>query len=214
MSLLTRFLNFIQENQLFEKNERILLAVSGGKDSVLMVHLFAKAGYSFGIAHCNFKLRDENSEKDEALVFDLAHQLKVPFYTKSFDTEKIAKKQKISIEMAARELRYKWFEDLRNHHQYDYVALAHHQNDAIETMLLNLTRGTGIAGLHGILPKRDLFIRPLLFLTREEIEDAIAKWKLIYRDDESNFSTKYTRNKIRLEVVPKLKEINPSLEKT
>ena len=214
MSLLTRFLNFIHENQLFEKNEHILLAVSGGKDSVLMVHLFAKAGYSFGIAHCNFKLRGENSEKDEALVFDLAHQLNVPFYATSFDTEKIAKKQKISIEMAARELRYKWFEDLRQQHQYDYVALAHHQNDAIETMLLNLTRGTGIAGLHGILPKRDHFIRPLLFLTREEIEYATDKWKLTYRDDESNFSTQYNRNKIRLEVVPKLKEINPSLEKT
>ncbi|MFC6103916.1 tRNA lysidine(34) synthetase TilS [Olivibacter domesticus] len=214
MDLLSRFLNFNDENQLFEKNERILLAVSGGKDSVLMTHLFAKAGYSFGIAHCNFKLRGESSEMDEALVFNLARQLNVPFYATSFDTEEIARERKMSIEMAARELRYQWFEDLRQQHQYDYVALAHHQNDAIETMLLNLTRGTGIAGLHGILPKRDRFIRPLLFLIREEVEAAIDKWKLTYRDDESNFSTKYTRNKIRLEIIPKLKEINPSLEKT
>lgn len=214
MSLLSRFSNFIHEYQLFKKEERILLAVSGGRDSVLMTYLFEKAGYSFGIAHCNFKLRGENSEKDEILVRALANKLNVPLYVTSFDTERVAKDQKLSVEMAARDLRYSWFENLRQTHDYDYVALAHHQNDTVETMLLNLTRGTGIAGLQGILPKRDHFIRPLLFLNREEVDGAVAEWGLSYRDDESNFSTKYTRNKIRLEVIPRLKEINPSLEKT
>ncbi|GAA4784141.1 tRNA lysidine(34) synthetase TilS [Olivibacter ginsenosidimutans] len=214
MDLSTRFLAFIQEHQLLLPHERVLLAVSGGKDSVLMAHLFAEAGFDFGIAHVNFMLRAEESALDEALVAALANELTVPYFVTRFETDNYAQKQGISIEMAARELRYAWFEELRIAHNYQYVALAHHQNDMVETMLLNLTRGTGIAGLHGILPKRDRFIRPLLFLTREEVDAAVQANQLHYRDDASNFSTQYQRNKLRWEVVPALKAINPSLEKT
>ncbi|MEH6305040.1 tRNA lysidine(34) synthetase TilS [Olivibacter sp. CPCC 100613] len=214
MGLLERFLKFGEEHELISHEHPTLLAVSGGRDSVLLVHLFEQAKLPFGIAHCNFQLRGENSERDEELVRNLAAEMGVPLFVKRFDTRASAEKQGISIEMAARTLRYEWFELLRSAENYQYIALAHHQNDSVETVLLNLTRGTGISGLHGILPKRDVLIRPLLFLTREEVTQAVEENKLVYREDESNFSTDYLRNKIRLEVVPPLKEINPSLEKT
>lgn len=214
MTLYERFLHFITDNQLFIENERILLAVSGGRDSVLLAQLFAASPFAFGIAHCNFQLRGQAADEDEASVKSLAEKLDVPFYVAHFDTRKFAQERQLSIEMAARELRYNWFEKIRAEHHYQYIALAHHQNDTVETILFNLVRGTGIAGLHGILPKREKLVRPLLFLTRTEVDQAIADLNLPYRDDESNFSTAYTRNKIRLEVVPKLKEINPFLEKT
>ncbi|WP_134089478.1 tRNA lysidine(34) synthetase TilS [Olivibacter sp. XZL3] len=214
MDLLERFLKFSEENRLFNRKDRVLLAVSGGRDSVLMTYLFAKAGLAFGIAHCNFGLRGENADDDERLVTALAAELNVPLYSKHFDTAAYAKEKGISTEMAARALRYAWFEQLRTTENYQYVAVAHHQNDSLETVLLNLTRGTGIAGLHGILPKRGALIRPLLFLTRAEVTAAVSERNLAYREDESNLSIDYLRNKIRLEVVPRLKEINPSLEKT
>lgn len=179
-----------------------------------MAHLFAEAKFKFGIAHCNFKLRGEHADGDEQFVEELAGKLHVPFHSIHFETSVYAKQQGISIEMAARTLRYKWFEQIRSINSYSYVALAHHQNDSVETVLLNLIRGTGIAGLHGILPKREALIRPLLFLNREEIEVAVNDKNLVYRDDETNFSPTYLRNKIRIEVIPRLKEINPSLEKT
>ncbi|MBC7913563.1 MAG: tRNA lysidine(34) synthetase TilS [Pyrinomonadaceae bacterium] len=211
---LRKFLSFIEQNQLFKPNEKVLLAVSGGKDSVLMAHLFNEAKFAFGIAHCNFGLRNAESEGDEQFTQALATTLGVPFFTRKFATDTFAKDHKVSIQMAARELRYEWFEELRQTFEYDYIALAHHQNDTVETVLLNLTRGTGIAGLHGILPKRGVLIRPLLFLNRQEIDQIISKDDLPYREDSSNSSTKYARNKIRHEVIPALKEINPFLEET
>ncbi|MFC0317722.1 MULTISPECIES: tRNA lysidine(34) synthetase TilS [Olivibacter] len=214
MGLLERFLRFGEEHDLISREQRTLLAVSGGRDSVLMVHLFAKAKLPFGIAHCNFQLRGQHADADEELVSNLAAEMEVPLFVKRFDTIAYARKQGISIEMAARALRYEWFEQIRLDQHYRYIALAHHQNDSVETVLLNLTRGTGIAGLHGILPKRGVLIRPLLFLTREEVTQTVLERNLVYREDESNFSTDYLRNKIRLEVVPRLKEINPSLERT
>lgn len=211
---LSKFLSFIELNKLFGPADKVLLAVSGGKDSVLMAHLFNEARFTFGIAHCNFKLRAKDSDEDENFTQKLAEQFGVPFFTTSFDTDAYARQHKISVQMAARELRYNWFEAIRKDNNYQYIAVAHHQNDTVETVLLNLVRGTGIAGLHGIAAKRDKLIRPLIFLNREEIDEIITSNQLAYREDLSNSSTKYARNKIRLEVIPKLKELNPFLENT
>ncbi|MGB4774174.1 MAG: tRNA lysidine(34) synthetase TilS [Daejeonella sp.] len=211
---LNRLLSFIKQHDLFQPEERTLLAVSAGRDSVLMVHLFKKAGFNFGIAHCNFNLRADEADADEQFTKKLAEKLDVTFYSKRFDTKIYSQKHHISIQMAARELRYDWLEKIRREFDFKYIAFAHHQNDGIETMLLNLTRGTGIAGIHGILPKRNQIIRPLLFLNRDEIDELVKTENLDYRDDSSNQSSKYARNKIRLEVIPKLKELNPKLEET
>lgn len=211
---LNKFLSFVELNQLFKQTDKVLLAVSGGKDSVLMTHLFNEANFSFGIAHCNFKLRGGESDSDEAFTRDLAQQVDAPFFNTTFNTRAFVEEHKISVQMAARQLRYDWFEQIRRDYAFDYIALAHHQSDTIETVLLNLVRGTGIAGLHGILPKRGKLIRPLLFLKREEIDALIVENKLPYREDNSNKSTKYARNKLRIDVIPKLKEINPHLEET
>ncbi|WP_131539220.1 tRNA lysidine(34) synthetase TilS [Pedobacter nototheniae] len=211
---LQQFQDFISKEQLFTKDDKILLAVSGGRDSVLMLHLFKALGIRVGVAHCNFNLRGEEAQRDEHFVKMLAHNFDVPFYVTHFETKKYASQHKISTQMAARDLRYQWFETLRKTEGYHYIALAQHQNDAIETVLINLVRGTGISGLHGILPKRDFLIRPLLFLNRAEIDQLIESNHIDYVEDGSNKSTDYTRNKLRLEVIPYLKEINPNLENT
>jgi len=209
-----RFVNFIEQNALFAPGTKVLAAVSGGTDSVLMSHLLKAAGINFGIAHCNFQLRGDEALRDQEFCQNLALKLRVPFHTINFDTTPYAAANKISIQMAARDLRYQWFDTLSRQHGYQSIALAHHQNDTIETILLNLTRGTGIAGLHGILPKNGALVRPLLFLTRDEINKIVADDKLDFVEDSSNASAKYARNKIRLEVIPRLKELNPSIEKT
>lgn len=206
--------SFIKQHALFDTEDKVLLAVSGGRDSVLMSHYFKQADFNFGIAHCNFKLRGSEADAEEQFTSDLADELEVPFYTTFFDTAAYASGKGISVQMAARELRYGWLEEIRKDFNYACIALAHHQSDTVETILLNLTRGTGISGLHGILPKRDKFIRPLLFLSREEIDKIIIQEGFKYRDDSSNQSSKYARNKIRLQVVPVLKELNPNLEET
>jgi tRNA(Ile)-lysidine synthase len=211
---LANFEAFVAQNQLFDREDKILLAISGGRDSVLMAHLFHDAGFRFALAHVNFQLRGEESDEDEAFCRDLALRLEVPFFVTRFDTAVYSDNHQLSIQMAARHLRYTWLEQVCETHQYDYVATAHHQNDSVETVLLNLVRGTGVAGLHGILPKRNKIVRPLLCLTRSEIEHAVATANLPYREDSSNSSIKYARNKLRLEVIPKLKELNPSLEET
>lgn len=209
-----RFQNFVEQHQLFNTGNRILLAVSGGKDSVLMVHLFRAMGVDIGIAHCNFNLRIDEAQRDEHFVKMLALSLDLPFYVTHFDTKKYATENKISTQMAARDLRYNWFEEIRSIKGFDYIALAHHRNDAMETVLINLVRGTGISGLHGILPKRDKLIRPLLFLNREEINQLVEENKFDFVEDSSNLSSDYVRNKLRLNVIPHLKDINPNLENT
>jgi len=211
---LENFVNYIKKNALFTEKDKILLAVSGGKDSVLMVQLFKLSGYQFSIAHCNFNLRGDESQRDETFVKLLAKDLAVPFHSTHFDTKAYAKIHQVSTQMAARDLRYQWFEKVREENNYDCVALAHHQNDSIETLLLNLTRGTGISGLHGILPKRDQLVRPLLFLSRQQIDELIEVNHIDFVEDGSNLSSKYARNNIRLNVVPYLREINPNLEDT
>lgn len=214
MSIIQQFKDYVVQNQLFDESEHVLLAVSGGKDSVVMVNLFALAGFKFGIAHCNFNLRGEESVRDEAFVKALAENADVPFYAIHFDTTAFAATQNVSIQMAARTLRYNWFAELAAQHGFTKIAVAHHQNDVVETVLLNLTRGTGIGGLHGILPKRGNIIRPLLFLSRAEVNDFVVENDLAWVEDSSNLSNKYARNKIRLDVIPQLKKINANLEDT
>ncbi len=208
------FLTFINNRQLFTKTNRILLAVSGGMDSVVMSELFHLAKFDFGIAHCNFGLRGEESDDDELFVKKLAKKYKVPFYSENFETQAFADQEGISIQMAARALRYQWFEQLLAREHFDYLATAHHQNDTLETILLNLTRGTGIAGLHGIKAKNGSVIRPIGFADREMIHDFVVERQLAWREDSSNESVKYQRNLIRNEVIPLLKQINPNLEQT
>ncbi|GAB3946529.1 tRNA lysidine(34) synthetase TilS [Spirosoma harenae] len=208
------FLAFINANQLFEPTNRILLAVSGGLDSVVMAELFHRIQQPFAIAHVNFGLRGDESDEDALLVKNKAEHYGVPFHLISFDTTSVAAEQGVSIQMAARKLRYDWFAQLCQDHKYASVATAHHQNDVLETMLLNLTRGTGIAGLHGIASKQNGIVRPLLFATRERLTAYLDEQKLTYREDRSNLEDKYARNRIRHHVVPVLTALNPALWQT
>ena len=212
--MLKEFIRYIEDNRLINKDERILLAVSGGIDSMVMAHLFIRAGIEIGIAHCNFSLRGQDSDLDEELVRKFAAENNISFFDVRFDTKTYAAEKGISIQMAARDLRYSWFEKIRKKHGFDSVAIAHNLNDNIETFLINLTRGTGISGLSGIRKTRDRVIRPLLFATRKSIENYCREYMIEYREDRSNAETKYTRNKIRHLVLPLLAEINPSIEST
>ena len=212
--MLSLFQSYILDNNLVSPGHKILLAVSGGIDSVVMLDLFTRSGYYCAIAHCNFKLRDEESDMDELFVRDLAGKYNIPFYTKAFNTADHADNNRISIQMAARELRYDWFEDLRNELHYDYIATAHNKNDAIETFFINLSRGTGIRGLSGITPKSGQILRPLLFLEREDIEEYAKLNEIPWREDSSNSQTKYARNKIRHLIIPGFQELNPGFINT
>jgi tRNA(Ile)-lysidine synthase len=207
--MLQAFKAYVKSIDLFQQSDRILLAVSGGVDSVAMVRLFKDAGYTIGIAHSNFRLRGEESDGDEAFVRNLAEQFDIPFYIKHFDTKHYAAAQKVSIQMAARDLRYAWFDEVMSEHGYAYVATAHHLDDQAETFFINLLRGTGISGMHGILPKAGKVIRPLMFTTRDKIMAYALDIKLAWRDDRSNKSRKYLRNKLRLDVLTELFKINP-----
>ncbi|MBC7450913.1 MAG: tRNA lysidine(34) synthetase TilS [Cytophagales bacterium] len=205
---------FISEKQLFQPEDKILLTVSGGIDSVVLFDLFLKAGFYFAVAHCNFSLRGEESDGDEQFVSNLAIRNGISFHVKRFDTSSFANERALSIQMAARELRYQWFEELLDSYKYKYVATAHQLNDIIETMLINLSRGTGIAGLHGIAEKNGRIIRPLLFSGRDGIRAYAEENALHWREDSSNVEEKYARNLIRHRVVPVLKNLNPNLENT
>jgi len=212
--MLNEFNRFIAENKLTESGEKILLAVSGGIDSMVMAHLFLKSGYETGIAHCNFSLRSTESDMDEDMVRQYALSRNIPFHTITFKTKSYSKKNGLSVQMAARELRYEWFEEIRKEYGYDKIAIAHNLNDNIETIIINLVRGTGITGLSGIKSASNHIIRPLLFATRQDIVHYCNRHRIVYREDKSNADTKYVRNKIRHLVIPVLKEINPSIETT
>ena len=207
--MLKAFKTYINSSGLFSFSDRILLAVSGGVDSVVMVRLFKDAGFKFGLAHVNFGLRGDESDGDEAFVRDLALQAEVPFFSTHFDTKQYAADRKISIQMAARDLRYAWFDKLVTDNGFSYVATAHHLDDQAETFFINLLRGTGISGMHGILPKQGKIIRPLMFATREKIILFAKDLNLAWREDRSNKSRKYLRNKLRLDVLAELYKINP-----
>ncbi len=210
--MIKKFKEFIKNHKLFKKKEKILLTVSGGVDSVVMCHLFREAGYSFGIAHCNFQLRGEESDEDENFVKKLAKKFEVPFHAIRFDTAAHSKKHKITIQEAARDLRYEWFEEIRESNGYNWIATAHHKDDSIETFVYNLIRGTGIAGLHGIIEKKGKVVRPLLFASKQEVVDYAETHKLKFREDSSNKSNKYSRNKIRNKVMPLLREVNQAAD--
>lgn len=212
--MLDSFLTFINQQRLVLAGQRTLLTISGGIDSIVMADLFCKAGFSAGFAHCNFGLRGEESALDEMFVRELAGNYNFPVFVKHFDTKAFVKEHAVSTQMAARDLRYPWFEKIRKEHAFDWIATAHHANDALETTLLNLVRGTGIAGLHGIAAKNKFLIRPLLFATKDEIFDYAQQNNLFWREDRSNQSLDYKRNIIRKKVIPVLKEMNPSLEST
>jgi tRNA(Ile)-lysidine synthase len=212
--MLQRFCQYITQNQLFLPSDKILLTVSGGIDSVVMAHLFQQTAFNFAIAHCNFNLRGKESDEDEKFVSELAGKYHVKFYNTRFNTGEFASQNGISIQMAARELRYEWFYQLIKQEGFDYFATAHHLNDVIESVLLNLSKGTGVHGLIGINRKAEKAIRPLLDFSRDEIISYASEKNLFWREDSSNSSSKYQRNFIRNEVVPLLKKINPSLEQT
>jgi tRNA(Ile)-lysidine synthase len=213
-SIFDEFLNYTQKNNLFNRDQRILLAVSGGIDSMVMTHLFLKLRTNTGIAHCNFCLRNTESDLDEALVKKFAGENGIPFYSIRFKTKEYALNKGISVQMAARELRYDWFEKIRKENNFDFIAVAHNLNDNIETLLINLTRGTGLKGLTGMRPINNKIIRPLLFASRKKIEEYCINNQIPFREDKSNTETRYTRNKIRHMIIPVLKEINPSVEET
>ncbi|MBU2951506.1 tRNA lysidine(34) synthetase TilS [Tamlana agarivorans] len=203
------------ENHLgFLKKAKLLIAISGGIDSVVLTHLCAKLDLNIALAHCNFNLRGDESDADEAFVKNLAEALNIECFVQHFDTEHYSSDQKCSIQMAARELRYNWFEELSQQLGYDYILTAHHADDNLETFLINFTRGTGLDGLTGIPEVNGKFVRPLLPFSSENIEAFAKENNIQWRDDSSNKSVKYLRNKLRHEVIPILKEINPSLLKS
>lgn len=214
MTLFEEFQDYALRNALFTKNDRIILAVSGGIDSMVMLHLFARLRADTVIAHCNFSLRGGESDLDEELVRYYAGKNNIPFHSVVFDTRKYAGEKGISVQMAARDLRYEWFEQLKIQQGCSLVAVAHNLNDNVETLLINLTRGTGLTGLAGMKPSANGIIRPLLFATRARIEAWCNEFSVPFREDRSNAETKYTRNKIRHLVIPVLREINPSVEET
>lgn len=212
--MLEQFLNHIERFRLCSRSDLILLAVSGGIDSMAMLYLFREAGFRVGVAHCNFQLRGKESDGDEEFVTRVCKELAIPFFVKRFETEAYAWENTLSTQMAARELRYAWFDDLLNRHSYTHIATGHHFDDSMETILLNITRGSATDGLAGIPVKNGNIIRPLLFSTRKQVEGYAIHKGLVWREDESNLTDDYQRNFIRHQVLPKLKELNPSLETT
>lgn len=212
--MVQKFQRYIEEYKLCDPGQELMLAVSGGVDSVVMTDLFYSSGYSCSILHCNFGLRGSESDGDEAFVRSLASSYDMPVFVQSFETEDYAEEEGISIQMAARKLRYDWFDEISDNHDIRLIATAHNMNDSIETVLINLSRGTGLKGLTGIPCKNEKFIRPMLKLSRKEILDYAREKSLQYREDSSNASKKYHRNRIRHDVIPALEEVNPSFIKT
>ncbi len=212
--MIEEFKHYLNNTLKTDKNASILLAVSAGVDSVVMADLFYRLQMSCGIAHCNFQLRGEESARDELFVQQLAEHYGFPFYSMSFDTHTYAREHHISIQMAARELRYDWFENIRNEKNYDYIAIGHNRDDAIETFFINISRGTGIRGISGINPVERHIIRPVLFASRKQISDYCKQHTLQYREDSSNLTVQYTRNKIRHQIIPLFEEMNPGFKST
>ncbi len=212
--MLNAFQAHISEKELFAEDHRVLLAISGGIDSVVMADLFHASSVHFALAHCNFKLRGTASDSDERFVRELSRELGVPFFSQHFDTDTHAKRMGASIQMAARHLRYDWLEEVRSKEGFDVIATAHHLDDVIETAIYNWTKGCGIRGLRGIPVKNGKIIRPLLFATKEEILAYSHQRKLRHREDDSNHEDKYARNKIRHHIIPVLEKLNPGLQTT
>ena len=212
--MLQQLIDFIRKNSLFTEEERILLAISGGLDSMVMLSLFLQTPYKFGVAHANFKLRAEESEGDEAFVRSFCKASSIPFFTTAFETNNYAAEKKISIQMAARELRYVWFRQLLKQEGYSKVATAHHSDDQSETIFLNMVKGEGLKGLTGMpLNKRNV-VRPLMFATKEDLEHYARNTHLKWREDSTNKEDNYHRNFIRHQIFPRLHKINPGLNES
>ena len=206
-----KILRFVREKDLFAGGDTVVVALSGGADSVALLRVLVESGVRCVAAHCNFHLRGTESDRDEAFVRTLCARLEVPLHVADFDTKAYAAAHHVSVEMAARELRYAWFEQIRMQEQAQAIAVAHHRDDSVETFLLNLVRGTGIQGLKGIAAKNGKVVRPLLEVSREEILCYLKQLGQDYVTDSTNAKDVFMRNKIRLDVLPLLKEINPSV---
>lgn len=209
--MLSKFQSHLDARFSFLKNEKLLVACSGGLDSVVLTHLLVKCGYDITLAHCNFSLRGNESDTDSQFVIQLSKKLELPIYTETFETEAFADEHGLSIQMAARTLRYQWFEELSGQLKIKYILTGHHLDDDLETFLINFSRGTGLKGLTGIPEYNQKIIRPLLAFSRSEILAFAERHNLKWRDDSSNFSNKYLRNALRLDVIPKWKEVTPAL---
>lgn len=212
--MIKRFTDFIKKHALFATNHKILAGVSGGMDSMALIDLLYRTGFHFGIAHCNFMLRGNESDLDEQLVRKAAASYGASLYVERTDAKSVSDKGKISIEMAARNIRYDFYNKIVAEQGYDYVATAHHLGDTLETIILNLVKGAGISGVRGIKPKRGRIVRPMLFADREMIRQYVQSNGLQWREDQSNTEDIYQRNLIRLHVTPRLLEINPNLYRT
>lgn len=202
---------YIDKYQLLTAGKPVLVGVSGGADSIALLTVLVELGYSCIVGHCNFHLRGEESMRDECFTETYARKLGLPFVKVDFNTRDYAAEHHLSVEMAARELRYVWFEEMRCVHDAQAIAVAHHRDDNVETVLMNLIRGSGIRGMSGIRPKNGFVIRPLLSVARQEILQWLAERQLEYVTDSTNLSAAYTRNFIRLRVLPLLETINPSV---
>lgn len=212
--MLLNLKNHINSRFPYLEQKKLFLAVSGGLDSMVLLHLFQQLPYEIAVLHCNFQLRGMESFGDQDFIQKYCDQNNIPFFTTQFDTDAFAKDYKLSTQVAARELRYNWFYELLETHQFDYVLTAHHADDNLETFIINLSRGTGLEGLIGIPEENDKIIRPLLPFSRDEILKYAKENNIEWREDSSNASNKYLRNKIRHDLVPILKEINPDFLKS
>ncbi len=202
---------YIKKHKLLDKSKLYIVALSGGADSVSLLLLLKEAGYDIHAAHCNFRLRGTESDRDEQFCVSLCQQWEVPLHRVHFDTQTYAEVHKISIEMAARELRYRWFEELRKDIGAEGICVAHHRDDSVETVLLNLVRGTGLRGLTGIQQRNGYVLRPLLCVSRTEIEQFLTDRQQSYVTDSTNLEADVLRNKIRLQVLPLLQTLNPAV---
>ena len=209
--LLTNFKNHISNTFPALKGKKILIACSGGLDSVVLSRLFKELNYDISLAHCNFSLRGKESDEDEKFVILLADKLSIPIFNKKFNTKAYKIKHKLSTQVAARQLRYQWFEEVCTEHSFDYLATAHHLDDDLETFLINLSRGTGLRGLIGIPIINDKIIRPFLNFPRADILQYAKEKNSPWREDSSNQTSDYLRNKLRIEVIPRLKEVDHNL---
>jgi tRNA(Ile)-lysidine synthase len=206
--MLAEFIHFVKSHKLFDRSDSLLVAVSGGKDSVCLAHLLSLSEYNFTIAHCNFKLRGKESDEDALFVKQLAKDLGVNYFEKVFDTAQYAEEKKLSIQEAARNLRYNWFRELKEKHGFSKIVTAHHQEDSVETFFINLFRSSGISGLTGIPVISNDIVRPLLFASRSDIDRHIQTFNLNYREDSSNITNDYLRNKIRHELIPIIQKLD------
>ncbi|QIE58851.1 tRNA lysidine(34) synthetase TilS [Rasiella rasia] len=206
--MLSSFLKHIQTHFSFFEDAKLLIACSGGVDSVVLTYLLKELNYTIALAHCNFSLRGNESNEDAKFVESLAKKLNLPFHSETFDTKLFARKHKLSTQMAARELRYNWFNELLDTHAYTHVLTGHHADDDLETFFINLSRGTGLRGLTGIPVQNEGVVRPLLPYPRTAILEYAKKMEFFWREDSSNIKTDYLRNKLRLEVLPKFKEVS------